>query len=108
MARIVTVRKKEGGGISVRCGSDIVGTVTQLEGGNEQMSGRFTRGAQYDKYARLLGAGDKAAREKAGLHIFSAVHDMRIDQEETLEVDADVVRFKPDAAFIVLRSGGLG
>lgn len=108
MARVVTVRKKEGGGISVRCGTDVIGAVTRLEGNDEQMRGHFTHGPHYDTHAHLLAGPDKAAREQAGLHVFSAVHDMRIDEEETLVVDGDEVRFKPDAAFIVLRSGGLG
>lgn len=108
MARIVTVRRKEGGGISVRCGADIVGTVTRLGGSDEQMRGHFTPGPHYDKHAHVLTGPDKTARERAELHVFSAVHDMRIDEEETLVVDGAEVRFKPDPAFIVLRSGGLG
>lgn len=92
----------------MRCGSDVVGFVTRLEGGDEEMRGRFAPGPQYPQHAQLVTNADETAREKHGLHVFSSVHDMRIDAEETLVVEADEVRFRPTGAFIVLRSGGLG
>jgi hypothetical protein len=92
----------------VRCGSDVVGTITRLEGGDEQMRGHFARGPAYEKYGHLLAASDRAEQEQAGIHVFSAEHDMRIDDEGTLVVLGDEAHFKPAAAFIVLRSGGLG
>jgi hypothetical protein len=108
MARIVTVHRKEGGGITVRCGDDIVGFVTRLEGTDEEMRGHFARGPKFVTHAQLLAEADAAEREKRGMHVFSSVHDMRIDAEETLVIEADQVRFRPAGAFIVLRSGGLG
>jgi hypothetical protein len=108
VARTVTVHKKEGGGLTVRCGDDIVGFVTRLEGGDEEMRGHFTRGPHYPTHAQLVTAASAAEREKGGMHVYSSVHDMRIDAEETLVIEADQVRFRPAGAFIVLRSGGLG
>jgi hypothetical protein len=108
MARIVTVRRKEGGGITVRCGEDVIGFVTRLEGGDVEMRGHFAPGPDYSAYAQLLAAGDAAAMEQRGVHVFSAVHEMRIDDEATLVIAGEEVRFRPAQAFIVLRSGGLG
>lgn len=108
MARTVTVRRKEGGGITVRCGDDIVGFLTRLEGGDEEMRGHFARGPQFAAHAQLVTKAEPAEREKNGLHVFSSVHDMRIDEEATLAIEGDIARFRPAAAFIVLRSGGLG
>jgi hypothetical protein len=107
MARIVTVHKKGSGGISVRCGRDVIGAVSRLEGGDERMTGRLARGPHYDRYAQLL-SGDGAEMERRGVYVFSEAHDMRIDEEASLVVANDEIHFKPAVAFIVLRSGGLG
>jgi hypothetical protein len=108
MARVVTVRKHEGGGITLRCGDDLVGFVTRLEGGDQEMTGRFAAGPDHAAYADLLAAGDRVTIETRGVHVYSAVHDMRIDDEASLTVEGETVRFRPAQAFIVLRSGGLG
>ena len=108
MARIVTVHRKEGGGITIRCGEAVVGFVTQLQGGDEEMQGRFARGPQYAAHAQLVTQGTAAENERQGMHVFSSVHGMRIDDEETLVIEGETVRFRPAGAFIVLRSGGLG
>ena len=92
----------------MRCGDDVVGFVTRLEGADEEMRGYFTRGPQYATHAQLVTKADAVEREKRGMHVFSSVHDMRIDDEGTLVVEDDKVRFRPAAAFLVLRSGGLG
>ncbi|MFM9848199.1 MAG: hypothetical protein ACKVP3_13685 [Hyphomicrobiaceae bacterium] len=108
MARVVTVHRKEGGGITVRCGSGVVGFVTRLEGGDERMSGQFAAGPAHKQYAQLLANGDEAEIERSGLHVYSSIHDMRIDSKASLAVEGDKVHFRPASAFIVLRSGGLG
>ncbi len=108
MARVVTVHKKEGGGITVRCGSEVVGFVTRLDGGDERMSGNFAAGPAHKQHQAVLAAGDTTQIEEAGLHVYSSVHDMRIDNEGSLAVEGDKVHFRPASAFIVLRSGGLG
>ena len=108
MARVVTVHKREGGGITVRCGSEVVGFVTRLDGSDERMTGQFAAGPAYKQHEAVLATGDKAQIEKAGLHVYSSVHDMRIDSEASLAVEGDKVHFRPASAFIVLRSGGLG
>ena len=108
MARVVTVHRKEGGGITVRCGEDIVGFVTRLEGSDEKMTGQLARGPAHKQYAQVLADGDKAQIEQTGLHVYSSIHDMRIDSAASLAVDGDKVHFRPASAFIVLRSGGLG
>lgn len=92
----------------MRCGADIVGFVTRLEGADDEMRGRFAPGPKFEAHAGVVTTNDPAEREKQGLHVFSSVHDMRIDDEETLAIEGDLVRFRPAAAFIVLRSGGLG
>ena len=108
MARVVTVHRKEGGGITVRCGDDVVGFVTRLDGSDESMTGQLAPGPAHKQYAQVLADGDKARIEQTGLHVYSSIHDMRIDSEASLAVDADKVHFRPASAFIVLRSGGLG
>jgi hypothetical protein len=108
MARVVTVHRKEGGGITVRCGDGVVGFVTRLEGSDESMTGHFAPGPAHSQYAQVLAGGDKAQIEQTGIHVYSAIHDMRIDGEASLAVDGDKVHFRPASAFIVLRSGGLG
>lgn len=108
MARVVTVHRKEGGGITVRCGSEVVGFVTRLDGGDERMTGQFAPGPAHKQYVQLLTDGDQSRIERGGLHVYSSVHDMRIDREASLEVVGDKVHFRPASAFIVLRSGGLG
>jgi hypothetical protein len=108
MARVVTVHKKEGGGITVRCGSEVVGFVTRLDGSDERMTGQFAAGPAYKQHQQILADGDQAEIEKSGLHVYSSVHDMRIDSEASLTVERDKVHFRPASAFIVLRSGGLG
>jgi hypothetical protein len=108
MARVVTVHKKEGGGITVRCGSEVVGFVTRLDGSDERMTGQFAPGPSHTQYARVLADGDKAQIEASGLHVYSSIHDMRIDSEASLAVEDGKVHFRPASAFIVLRSGGLG
>ena len=108
MARVVTVHRKEGGGITVRCGHEVVGFVTRLEGGDERMTGQFAPGPAHKPYAQLLADGDMAEIERCGLHVYSSIHDMRIDGEASLVVEADKVHFRPASAFIMLRSGGLG
>jgi hypothetical protein len=108
MARVVTVHKKEGGGLTVRSGSEIIGFVTRLEGSDTRMSGQFARGPAYAGYADVLASTDAAAIEQRGVHVYSAVHEMRIDDERTLSLKGDRIHFRPTSAFIVLRSGGLG
>ena len=65
MARVVTVHKKEGGGITVRCGSDVVGFVTRLDGGDERMSGNFAAGPAYKQHQQVrsvaAATGDRLA-----------------------------------------------
>jgi hypothetical protein len=108
VARTVTVRRREGGGMTVRCGEAVLGFVTQLQGGDEEMQGRFAPGPHYAAHAQLVRQRTAAENERQGLHVFSSVHDMRIDVEETLVIEGETVRFRPAGAFIVLRSGGLG
>lgn len=108
MARVVTVHKKEGGGITVRCGGEVVGFVTRLDGSDERMTGQFAAGPAYKQHEAILTAGNKSQIEKTGLHVYSSVHDMRIDGEASLAIEGDKVHFRPASAFIVLRSGGLG
>ena len=58
MARVVTVHKKEGGGITVRCGSEVVGFVTRLDGGDERMSGNFAAGPAHKQREAVLATGE--------------------------------------------------
>ena len=43
------------------------------------MRGHFARGPKYVAHAQLVAEADVAEREKQGMHVFSSVHDMRID-----------------------------
>ena len=61
-----------------------------------------------------LKAGDTAAAaaiqreiEAAGVHVYHLQHDMRIDRPTSVQVIGGEVRFSPNDAYLMMRTGGL-
>lgn len=124
--RSVTIRKRaDAGGISVRCGDTTLGTITGLSGGTDSgMTGLFTHTPAYVEHAERFIALARAAaggpalagetealrteNERLGIHVYHAVHDMRIDVPGSLEITAGEARFRAADAFLMMRTGGLG
>lgn len=124
--RSVTIRKRaDAGGISVRCGDRILGTITGLSGGaDSDMTGAFAHTPAYVEHAerfmalsRALSRGPadmaeaetlRAENERLGIHVHHEVHDMRIDVPGSIEIVAGEVRFRAADAFLMMRTGGLG
>lgn len=126
MARSVTVRRHaETATIELRCGGTTLGTVSGLagtSGGDATMTGRFTHAPAYVEHAerflelaQAAEAGDaarvaalQAEIEALGLHVHHTQHDMRIDKPGTLTLIKGDVRFAPNDAYLMMRTGGLG
>jgi hypothetical protein len=123
--RSVTIRKRaDAGGITVRCGDTVLGTISGLSGSAEAgMSGPFSHTPAYVEYAdtflalaRGTSAGSEASNiealhddiERLGVHVHHSVHDMRIDVPKTLIINAGEARFRASDAFLMMRTGGLG
>ena len=124
MRRTVTVRKSaDGGTIEVRAGDRVLGQVSGLQGEDGgAMTGGFTHRPAYidfaDEFLKLsraesdgrvdAAAGTRAALEAAHVEIWHTVHDMRIDKPGTIAIAEGRVRFWPNDAFLMMRTGGLG
>ena len=118
--------KKRGGGapIELRAGEPTLGTLRNVSGAtgdNATMSGLFTHAPAYadftDRFlaiASALKAGDTAAAEArqseietAGVHVYHLQHEMRIDRPGSVQVIGGEVRFSPNDAYLMMRTGGL-
>lgn len=124
-SRPVTVTRRTVGDTSqilVRAGERELGAITQLGSGEDDtLSGNFANRpafvdftAVFHELARAIDSNDApaiAARrtELAGLgvEVWHKVHDMRIDDPGTLTISAGRARFRPNAAFLMMRTGGL-
>ncbi len=124
MRRTITVRKSaDGGTIEVRAGDRVLGQVSGLQGEDGgEMTGGFThRPAYADFAAEFLGlaraandgrsdeaSATRVALESAHVEIWHTAHDMRIDKPGTISIAEGRVRFAPNDAFLMMRTGGLG
>lgn len=124
-SRPVNVTKRTSGdtaAILVRAGDKDLGAVSQLGGDSDDtLSGGFAnRPAFADladvfrSLANALQGNDPAAiaaaritLETQAVHVWHSVHDMRIDEPQTLSIVAGRVRFRPNSAFLMMRTGGL-
>jgi hypothetical protein len=123
--RTVTVKRRaEMATIELRCGDTTLGTlrgVAGTVGDSATMTGQFTHAPAYVDYterflalATALREGDlaravaaQADLEAAGVHVYHAQHEMRIDRPSTVQVVGGEVRFTPNDAYLMMRTGGL-
>ncbi len=123
--RTVTVTKRgETAPIELRCGETSLGTLRSVAGAvgdTATMAGKFTHSPAFTEFAERFMALTTALRdgetataatlradlEAAGLHVYHIQHDMRIDRPASLEIIAGEVRFSPNDAYLMMRTGGL-
>ena len=123
--RSVTIKKRgEAAPIELRAGETTLGALRNVSGAtgdSATMSGLFAHAPAYGDYtdrflaiAAALKAGDEAAAatvqreiEAAGVHVYHLQHDMRIDRPASVQVIGGEVRFSPNDAYLMMRTGGL-
>ncbi len=123
--RSVSVTRRSSGDtalIVLRAGDKDLGAITQLgSDSDDTLSGNFVNrpafadlADDFRVHAQANESGDSTAvaaaiakLEPHGIHVWHSVHDMRIDEPGTLSVAAGRARFKPNAAFLMMRTGGL-
>jgi hypothetical protein len=123
--RSVTIKKRaEAAPIELRVGETTLGSVRNVAGAtgdSATMSGLFTHAPAYvdftDRFlaiASALKAGDiagaatiQAELETAGVHVYHLQHEMRIDRSKSVHVIGGEVRFAPNDAYLMMRTGGL-
>jgi hypothetical protein len=123
--RTVTVRKRaESASIELRAGETTLGVlrgVAGTVGDSATITGKFTHAPAYvdftERFLALATAlrdgdaprveGERASLEAAGVHVYHAQHEMRIDRPATVQTDGGEVRFTPNDAYLMLRTGGL-
>ena len=124
-SRPVSVTRRTTGdtaSIIVRAGDKQFGAITQLgPDADDALSGSFVHrpafgdvAAVFNELARAIQAADPGAiasrREELaqlGVEVWHSVHDMRIDAPGSLTIAAGRARFRPNDAFLMLRTGGL-
>lgn len=124
-SRTVTIRKRsETAPIELRAGETTLGSLRSVSGAtgtSETMSGTFTHAPAYADFterflamAAALKSGDTAGVaaiqseiEAAGVHVYHLMHDMRIDRPASVQVLDGEVRFSPNDAYLMMRTGGL-
>ncbi len=124
-SRTVTIKRRaEPAGVELRCGETVLGTVRNVAGAagdGATMSGAFTHTPAYVDFAeRFLAVADalkngdpsgaaalQSEIEAAGVHVHHTQHDMRIDRSRSVQVVGGEVRFSPNDAYLMMRTGGL-
>lgn len=123
--RSVTIKKRaEAAPIELRAGETTLGSLRNVAGAtgdSATMSGLFTHVPAYADFterflalASALKADDAATAatmqteiETAGVHVYHLQHDMRIDRPASVQVIGGEVRFSPNDAYLMMRTGGL-
>lgn len=123
--RSVTVKRRaEMAAIELRAGETTLGTlrgVAGTVGDSATMSGQFTHAPAYADFTeRFLAlatalrdgdasraAAERSALEASGVHVFHVHHEMRIDRPASVQMVAGEVRFTPNDAYLMMRTGGL-
>ncbi len=123
--RSVTIKKRgEAAPIELRAGETTLGSLRNVAGAtgdSATMSGLFTHAPAYADFterfltiASAIKAGDTASAaaiqteiEAAGVHVYHLQHDMRIDRPASVQVIGGEVRFSPNDAYLMMRTGGL-
>jgi hypothetical protein len=123
--RSVTVKRRaEMAAIELRCGETTLGAlrgVAGTVGDSATMTGQFTHAPAYVDFSErflalatalrdgdaLRAAAEQSDLENAGVHVYHAQHEMRIDRPATVQVVGGEVRFTPNDAYLMMRTGGL-
>lgn len=123
--RSVTIKRRaEMATIELRAGETTLGAlrgVAGTVGDSATMTGQFTHAPAYADYTeRFLALGTalrdgdasgaaalQADLEAAGVHVYHAQHEMRIDRPATVHLVGGEVRFTPNDAYLMMRTGGL-
>ncbi len=124
-SRPVAVTKRSSGDtavICVRAGDKDLGTIRQLgSGSDDKLSGGFSHSPAFVDFADVFRAlAEAEQRQDAGaiaaaqteldarsVHVYHSVHDMRIDEPGTLSITGGRAQFRANAAYLMLRTGGL-
>jgi hypothetical protein len=123
--RSVTIKKRgEVAPVELRAGETTLGALRNVSGAtgdSATMTGLFTHAPAYadftDRFlaiASAFKAGDTAAAaaiqgeiEAAGVHVYHLQHEMRIDRPNSVQIIGGEVRFSPNDAYLMMRTGGL-
>lgn len=124
-SRPVSVTRRSTGDtaqIVVRAGDKELGAIMQLgSDGGDTLSGNFVNrpafadvAVIFNDLARALSANDASAAEAhradiraMAIEVWHSVHDMRIDEAGSLTIAAGRASFRPNGAFLMMRTGGL-
>ena len=108
--------------ILVRAGDRDLGQISQLgSDSDDTLSGGFANRPAFTDFAdtfRALASADQASDTKAkaaarlnleshDVQVWHSVHEMRIDEPGSLVIANGRARFRPNAAFLMMRTGGL-
>jgi hypothetical protein len=123
--RSVTIRKRgEAAPVELRAGETTLGSLRNVSGAagdSATMTGIFTHAPAYADYTErflaivsALKAGDATGAaaiqgeiEARGVHVYHLQHEMRIDRPASVQVIGGEVRFSPNDAYLMMRTGGL-
>jgi hypothetical protein len=125
MRRPVSATRRTSGDsatIVVRAGERDLGAITQMGSEiDDTLSGNFANrpaftdfAATFLSLAKATEAGDadavaavRAELKAADIEVWHTVHEMRIDEPGTLTISGGRARFRPNGAFLMMRTGGL-
>ncbi len=108
--------------ILVRAGDRDLGAITQMgNDAGDTLSGNFVNRPAFTDFVDLFSeradadqSGDAAAISGAiakfaehNIQVWHSVHEMRIDEPGTLTIAQGRARFRPNSAFLMMRTGGL-
>ncbi len=108
--------------IIVRTGDKELGAITQLgSDGSDTLSGNFANrpafadmAAVFNELAKAMAAHDAATAglrraeiAALGIEVWHSVHDMRIDEVGSLVIAGGKASFRPNGAFLMMRTGGI-
>lgn len=107
--------------VLVRAGDTVLGSVARMGGGDvgDQMSGAFTHRPSFVDYVEMFQRLQKAIEtnaptdairaeiEAAGVEIWHSVNEMRLDRPHSIVITGGEVHFRPNDAFVMMRTGGL-
>ena len=125
VSRPVSVTRRTSGdtaAIVVRAGDKDLGAISQLGSEDDDtLSGNFANRPAFGDYSALFkdlalalqsNDGEAVATRrtemaKLNVEVWHSVHDMRIDEPGSLAIANGRARFQPNAAFLMMRTGGL-
>ena len=123
--RSVTVKRRaETATIELRSGETTLGALRAVAGtigDSATMTGQFTHAPAYadftERFLALATAlregnatrasAERAALESANVHVYHVQHEMRIDRPASVQMVAGEVRFTPNDAYLMMRTGDL-